>query len=322
MKVLINTLHPLDFWNIPEIFVGKAEKRFPDITFVYLKDKSNLQKEIEDADVYFGWFPGEEAFLKAKKLKWIHTPQVGVGRFLSLGEFLEKVVLTNASNVDRRQIGEFAFSLFLGLHFGHNLIVKNYLLKKWARKEIGDFLVNPKRKPLKEMNAVVLGYGGIGKVIVELLFPVVKTVSVVKRKKENLPYRVFTLSEWRKFLPSADVVFIAIPSDKQSKGFLNREKIEIFENFPYIVNVGRGKVVVEKDIAEGLRNGKISGYAADVCEVEPPDENFPLWGFDNVIISPHVSALEPDFWKKQFGFFLENLERFLNGEKPLGIVND
>ncbi len=321
MKVLINTLHPADVWNIPENFVDELKKKYPDLNVVYLTNKEELIQQIRDTEIYFGWYPGKKAFDHAGKLKWIHTPQIGVGRFLSVPGLVERVIFTNSAPVERRQLGEFAFSLFLGLHFGHNPILKNYFNKKWARKEIGDFLLDKRRKPLKKMNAVVLGYGGIGKVIVELLTDVVKEVVVVRRKKEKLPYKVFVLDEWRDFLPFADVIFIAIPADRDSSHFLTKEKIEIFENSPYIVNVGRGKVVNEHDIAEGLLKGKIKGYATDVCEIEPPDENFPLWGFENVIVSPHIAALEPDFWRKQFDFFVENLDRFLRGENLKSIVN-
>ncbi len=322
MKVLINTLHPIDVWHIPEKYAFKLKEDFPEIEVVYLKTKDNLLKEIKDTDIYFGWFPGREALSHAKKLKWVHTPQIGVGRFLSVEGFVDKVLLTNARPVGRRQIGEFAVSLFLGLHFGHNLIVKNYLEKKWARKEIGDFFLSKNRKPLKEMVAVVFGYGGIGNTIAEILNCLVKEVLIVKRQKENIPFKVYTLNEWHDYLTESDVVFVAIPADNTSKHFIDLEKIETFKNFPYIINVGRGKVVKEEDIARGLKEGKISGYAADVCEVEPPEEDFPLWGFDNVIISPHISALEPQFWDKYFGFFEENLKRFLKGEKLESLVND
>ncbi len=322
MKVLINTLHPVDVWNIPEEYAFKLKKDFPEIEVVYLKSKENLLKEIEDTDVYFGWFPGREALNHAKRLKWVHTPQIGVGRFLSVEGFVDRVLLTNARPVGRRQIGEFAISLFLGLHFGHNLIVKNYLEKRWARKEIGDFLLDKRRKPLKEMKAVVFGYGGIGKVIAEILNNLVKEVIVVKRKKQSLPFKVYTLNEWKEYLPFADAIFIAIPSDSTSRHFINTEKIETFKNSPYIVNVGRGKVVKEEDIAKGLREGKIKGYATDVCEKEPPDKDFPLWGFDNVIISPHISALEPGFWDKHFTFFEKNLKKFLKGERLESPLND
>ncbi len=322
MKVLINTLHQVSAWNIPEKYALELKEKFSNLDVVYLKSKEKLLKEIKDTDIYFGWYPGKEALNNAPLLKWIHTPQIGVGRFLSVEGLLNRVALTNALPVERRQIGEFAVSLFLGLHFGHSIILKNYFNKKWARQEIGDFFLREKKKPLKEMKAVVLGYGGIGKVIAELLSGIVREVVVVKRKKESLPFKVFLLEEWKDYLPDADAIFIAIPADKTSKFFIEKEKIETFLNSPYIVNVGRGKVVREKDIAYGLKKGKIQGYAADVCEVEPPAEDFPLWGFDNVIISPHISALEPRFWDKQFAFFIENLERFLKGEKLESLIND
>ena len=320
MKLLINTLHSIDFWNLPVNYANIVEKKYPFIKVVNLKHTSRLKEEIKDADIYFGWFPGREALNSAEKLKWMHLPQVGVGRVVSSG--LKDIVVTNASEVDRRQIGEFAVSLFLSLYFSMPAIIDGYREKRWARKEIIDLLSNKNRIPLKKMTAVIFGFGGIGKVIAELMEGIVGEVIVVKRNPEHTGFKTYSIQQWREFLPLADAIFLAIPSNREGKGFLSSEKLELCVKKPYIVNVGRGKVVVEKDIAQALKNGLIKGYAADVCEKEPPDKDFPLWGFDNVIISPHVAAVEPDFWEKHFEFFLENLERFLKGEKLKGVVND
>ncbi len=321
MKLLINTLHGIDFWNLPEKYSKIIEEKFPFVKTVYLKDLSRLPEEIKDSDIYFGWFPGKKALAYAENLKWIHLPQVGVGKAVSSG-LPEGVILTNASKVERRQIGEFAVSLFLSLYFNIPVICDKYKKKQWARKEIIDLFSNSGRIPLKKMTAVVFGFGGIGKVIAELMKGIAGDVIVVKRKREETGYETYTVDCWKEFLPKADVIFLAIPSNREGKYFLNSEKLEFCRKKPYIVNVGRGKTVVEKDLAKALSEGKIKGYASDVCEKEPPDTDFALWGFENVIISPHIAAVEPNFWEKQFGFFLENLERFLKGEKLKGIVND
>ncbi len=322
MKLLINTLHPERVWNMPERYVQRIRLALPEIEIVFVKDKEQLKREIVDADVYFGWFPGKTVLSLARDLKWVHTPQIGVGRFISSGIKDKNFILTNASGVDRRNIGEFAISLFLSLYFGHPLIIKNYLKKRWDRTETGGFLLNRKIKPLKEMIAVVLGYGGIGKVIVEILSCMVKEVRVVKKRREILPFKVYTLDKWSEFLPDSDVVFIAVPSTDETSHFIDGEKIGAFKTPPFIINVGRGKVVNEKDLAKALSSGKISGYGTDVCSVEPPDENFPLWGFENVIVSPHIAALEPRFWDKHIDFFLKNMDRFLKGGELCGIVHE
>ena len=56
-----------------------------------------------------------------------------------------------------------------------------------------------------------------------------------------------------------------------------------------MINSGRGKCVVEEDIAEALRSGKMAGYATDVWYSDPP-ENSPLMGAPNVIMAPHLGA--------------------------------
>jgi D-3-phosphoglycerate dehydrogenase len=58
----------------------------------------------------------------------------------------------------------------------------------------------------------------------------------------------------------------------------------------YVVNTARGSIVSEKDMAEALRTGKVAGFASDVFETEPIDLSGSLFGFENYIATPHVSA--------------------------------
>jgi D-3-phosphoglycerate dehydrogenase len=56
------------------------------------------------------------------------------------------------------------------------------------------------------------------------------------------------------------------------------------------VNTGRGKCIVEEDVAEALRSGKLAGYATDVYANEPPEPNNPLLSAPNTLLTPHIGA--------------------------------
>jgi D-3-phosphoglycerate dehydrogenase len=57
-----------------------------------------------------------------------------------------------------------------------------------------------------------------------------------------------------------------------------------------IVNTGRGKCVVEEDLVEALKSGKVKAYATDVWYSDPPDPSCPLLTAPNVIMAPHLGA--------------------------------
>jgi len=57
-----------------------------------------------------------------------------------------------------------------------------------------------------------------------------------------------------------------------------------------IVNTGRGKCILEADLAEALKSGKVAAYATDVWYSDPPDPSSPLLSAPNVLMTPHIGA--------------------------------
>ncbi len=81
------------------------------------------------------------------------------------------------------------------------------------------------------------------------------------------------------------------------------------------VNVGRGGVVDEEALIDALRDGRLAGAALDVFAREPLPPESPLWELDNVLISPHTSALSARENERVVDLFAENLRRYLAGEE-------
>jgi D-3-phosphoglycerate dehydrogenase len=88
-----------------------------------------------------------------------------------------------------------------------------------------------------------------------------------------------------------------------------------------LINVARGPLVVEADLVEALRSGKLSAAGLDVTEVEPLPASSPLWQLSNVVITPHVGGQSRARIGQMTDFFCENLRRFQQGE-PLNNLVD
>ena len=95
------------------------------------------------------------------------------------------------------------------------------------------------------------------------------------------------------------------------------------------INIGRGALVDEIALVEALQQQQIAGAALDVFETEPLPPNSPLWHFENVIVSPHMSGDYDGHHATVAQVFLDNLHRFRHGEpllnrvdKRLGFVTD
>ena len=87
----------------------------------------------------------------------------------------------------------------------------------------------------------------------------------------------------------------------------------------WLINVGRGPLVDEAALLEALRAKRIAGAILDVFSIEPLPADHPLWGFDNVVITPHIAG--PTTPEGIAPVFNDNLARYLAGD-PLHHVVD
>ena len=88
-----------------------------------------------------------------------------------------------------------------------------------------------------------------------------------------------------------------------------------------LVNTSRGGVIDEQALADALKSGHLRGAAVDVFKDEPKLRGCPLLGLENVILTPHSSALSPQVMVRSVEYTIENLLRVFDGQEPLRIVN-
>jgi len=88
---------------------------------------------------------------------------------------------------------------------------------------------------------------------------------------------------------AADFLTLHLPSTPETKGLLGAEALAKMKNGVRILNVARGPLVVDEDLKAALDSGKVGGAAIDVFREEPVT-NHPLFGYPNVIVTPHLGA--------------------------------
>lgn len=87
----------------------------------------------------------------------------------------------------------------------------------------------------------------------------------------------------------ADVLTIHLPKNKETTGIINADLLKRAKRSLRIVNVARGGIADEADLAEALRNGTIAGAALDVFTKEPVTDS-PLFALGNIVVTPHLGA--------------------------------
>ncbi|HQP97978.1 MAG TPA: C-terminal binding protein [bacterium] len=120
---------------------------------------------------------------------------------------------------------------------------------------------------------------------------------------------------------NSDFITIHTPLNDETRHMVNANTLAMMKPTAYIINTSRGPMVNENDLAEALRSKKIAGAAIDVFEKEPPDPSHPLFGLDNVILTPHLSWYSEDAGWSIREKIVEDIGRNIAGQPPRFCVN-
>ena len=172
--------------------------------------------------------------------------------------------------------------------------------------------------------ALVVGAGGIGRALARRLDGLeveVRAVDVYPQQPDAYIREVRLVSEMYAMLPETDILAICCPSTAATQRLIDRQVFDLLPDGSYLVNISRGAVVDTPALVEALRSGKLRGAGLDVLDQEPPPSDHPIWGFPNVILTPHNGGSSPMRVARLLEFFTDNLRRYKAGE-PLENVVD
>jgi phosphoglycerate dehydrogenase-like enzyme len=171
---------------------------------------------------------------------------------------------------------------------------------------------------------LVVGLGGIGTEVAKRAHALGMRVIATRASGRDGPPFVSYVGlpdELRKLAGEADFIVNTTPLTPATTGVFDAAFFAATKQGAYFVNVGRGKSVVQSDLVDALKSGRIAGAGLDVTDPEPLPSDHPLWKFPNVIITPHVSAESDVDQQVRFAILRENLRRYVAGEKMLSVVD-
>jgi phosphoglycerate dehydrogenase-like enzyme len=122
-------------------------------------------------------------------------------------------------------------------------------------------------------------------------------------------------------LGQSDFVAVAAPHTPETRKMFRRQQFQQMKRSAYFINIGRGATVDLADLTAALEAKEIAGAGLDVFEIEPLPPDHPLWGMENVIITPHIAGNSPRIAERHLGILLENIRRFRSGEPLKNVVN-
>ncbi len=164
----------------------------------------------------------------------------------------------------------------------------------------------------------ILGLGELGGTIAAKLQAMDFNVAGWSRRPKKLD-GVYCATDLDEVLARSDAVVCLLPLTPQTRGILNREKLQKIKKNGCLINVARGAHVVTADLLAALDSGHLARAYLDVFETEPLPADSPLWSHPGITLTPHIAALtEP---RTSVGKVAENIERVRRGEKPLNTVD-
>jgi glycerate dehydrogenase len=179
-------------------------------------------------------------------------------------------------------------------------------------------------KPFRELQGKrwgIIGLGTIGKAVARVArcFGCEIVYYSTSRKHFDDEFKKVSLEE---LLNTADVISIHAPLNKNTRNLITYWELKLMKKTAILLNLGRGGIVNETDLARALNENLIAGAGLDVLEREPIEGNNPLLNIKNekILITPHIAWASVESRKRLIDEIILNIEAFLEGKKRNRVV--
>jgi phosphoglycerate dehydrogenase-like enzyme len=303
--------HPADFAGDPSFTRTEQEQR-------------RYEELLDGADALYGIPDVDAAALHRvveanPHLHWVHTMAVGGGATVKAAaltdEQLNEIIFTSSAGVHSGPLAEFAIFGVLAGAKNFPRLTRQQSERVWS----GRWMMGQ----LAEQTMLVIGLGGIGRRVVELLAPFGGTILGTSRREVTMDGvdEVVHPNQLVEVAGRVDAVISTLPGTDATAGLLGGDFFAALKPGATVVNVGRGTVIDETALIDALHTGQVGFAALDVFATEPLPPESPLWSLPNVLISPHTAALSKHEDRRIAEVFCDNATRLLDGQPLRNVIN-
>ena len=273
-------------------------------------DPAKLVEEAKDADamILANMPMPADVLRKCDKLKFIDVAFTGVDH-VGLDAAKEKnIAVSNASGYSNEAVSE--------LVIGTTLSLARNIRSVEDRCREGKDKTGLVGWEIKGKTVGIIGLGKIGTRTAELFHAFGANVLAQSRTHHDGVAEYIEQVTQEELLRRSDIVVLHCPLNDSTRGMINAEKLAMMKPTALLVNVARGPVVVEKDLAAALENGVIAGAAIDVFDKEPPlDTASPILHAPNCLVTPHVAFATQQSMSLRAEIVFDNLAKWMEGHQ-------
>jgi D-2-hydroxyacid dehydrogenase (NADP+) len=272
---------------------------------------------IANVDILLTWGSSMDIrplYLAAPKLKWVHSLSAGVESLIFPEIISASTILTNSRGIHGIPVSEHVFAIMLAFTRGLNMFIRQQTENVWNRIPVDE---------IHDKTLGIVGLGSIGREIAKKAKGMGMQVVASKQTMttELFVDELFPPTQLHELLSLSDFVVIALPLTDGTKNLFKLEEFSAMKPSSYVINIARGSIIQEDDLVASLQQGLIKGAGLDVFEHEPLPATSPLWSMSNVIITPHVAALSPNYLDRAIKLFVDNLSKFLQNKEMLNVID-
>lgn len=311
----------LDFLTLGSLDIS----RFEDFGIVEVYDKTSAEEtayRVADADVIVtNKVVIDEAIMsQAAKLKLICVAATGVNNIDLEAAERAAVAVANVAGYSTESVVAQTFAIYFHLAH-HNGYYDHYGKHEWAKSEIFTHHIKAFYN-LAGKRWGIIGLGTIGKRVatVASAFGCEAVYYSTSGKNSDRSYQQLGLEE---LLKTCDVISIHAPLNARTDDLIAAAELAMMKPTAILLNLGRGGIVNESDLADAIDNGVIRAAGLDVLKSEPPQADNKLFKIKksyNTFISPHIAWASVEAREKLIDAIYENINAFNNNQSKNRVV--
>jgi len=259
------------------------------------------------------WKPPAGGLAGFPNLKCIVSMGAGIDHLLADPELPRHVpIIRTVGNDLRQRMREYLALHVLRFHRRLPDIQAGQQRKAW------DQIITP---PAPQRGVGIMGLGNMGAAAARTL----KDLGFAVRGWSRRPKRLHGVDcfhgeeDLPAFLKRTEILICLLPLTPATEGILSRRLFAQLPRGACLINVGRGRHLVEKDLIPALNSGQLGGATLDVLQQEPPPDSHPFWSHPKILLTPHIASLiDPEVGARVIA---ENLRLFIAGKPVPDIVD-
>jgi glycerate dehydrogenase len=292
-----------------------------DLTIYENTTEENKYEHIGDAEVVFDnkVIMDEELFDKCPNIRYVGVCATGYNVIDLEAARKRGITVTNVPAYSTDSVVQLTWAFILEQACNLEVHTKSVKDGDWTESEIFCYWLKPITE-LADKTLGIIGYGNIGRKVARIaksfgMNVIVNTSHPYKYDDEGIYF-----TDKDEIFASSDIITLHCPLTDDTKEIIRKENIDKMKDDVMLVNVSRGGLVNESDLADALNTGKVASAAVDVVLTEPMDKNNPLLYAKNILITPHMAWASVEARRRLVHEIAENFRAYLDDEKR-NVVN-